>query len=516
MLIRDLIIRNARRHPNKIAYIFDDSKITYKQLNERVNQLAMAMLDLKMEKGDRIAILADNCIQYPEIMLAGAKTGMIYVPVNTMLGDKDITHVVTHTEASTLFFSENYAARVSDLRLELKTVKNFVSIDGMTEYSHNYETLISAYPAQEPQIELDENDLFCISYTSGTTGMPKGVMASDKNRLATASNSVFLNDLNAQDVLLGLFPYCTPALPYEFLPALYVGATFVGLGKSTPQTIFNCIEKEKVTILICPTGLLIPLIEGPELDRQDLSTIRRVLYAGGPMPVERLKKLLKVFEGKVTQNYGLTECISLAWIYAGELVAEGTPQELRRLASCGREALNTEVRVVDEFENDVAPGEIGEIICRGDEVMVGYWKMPEATSLAIRNGYLYTGDMGTVDDDGYIYLSDRKKDTIFSQGHTLFPREIEEIIYQHPAVLEAAVVGVPEEDSSETIRAFVVLKPGGKAKPLEIKRLCEEKLPPYALPKTVELVSVLPKNPTGKVLRRVLREQYLEKLRNRK
>ncbi len=510
MLIRDLIIRNSRRYPDKIGFIFNNTRYTFKQLNNKVNQLATALLSLGMKKGDRFAILADNCPEYFEIAWTGAKTGIIYVPINTMLTDKEIAYIVNHTEASALFFGQNYSGIIDNLKAQLKSVKHFICIDGVTEYSHDYRKLISTFPPQEPQIELSENDLFSISYTSGTTGLPKGVMLSNKNWLATGANLAFLNEIKPTDILLGVFSFSTTAFPYGFLPAFYVGATFAGLKETTVEAILNCIQREKVTILFSPPALLISLIEYPELGKYDLSCIRRVHYAGSPMPIDRLKKLLKIFEGKVTQNYGLTECRNLTWIYAGELVIEGKPTELRRLASCGREALNAEVRVVNELGNDVVPGEIGEIIGKSDELMVGYWKMPEATALAIKNGYLYTGDMGTIDEDGYIYLSDRKKDMILSQGYRLFPREIEEVIYCHPAVLEAAVVGIPDKESGEVIRAFVVLKPQTKVEPDEIRQFCEQRLPPYAVPKSIEFVSEIPKNPTGKILRRVLREKYLE------
>ena len=504
MILRDIIIRNSRRYPDKLAFSSADIKYTFAQFNNRVNKVVNALAHLGVNKGDRIAVLADDCPFYPEIWWAAAKSGIVMVPLIRTLVGEDLIYIINNSQPNTLFYGDNYSELVNSVRPQLETVNNF--IDGVK----SYENLVSSQPPEEPKTELDEDDLFCITYTGGTTGLPKGVMLTHKNILANALGQILENRMSHEDILLTIYPYCHAGFIYSTFPPFYIGATVVGTEKFDAETILKTIESNKVTIFYSSTDLLAPIITYPHIDRYNLSSLRRIIYAGAPIPVEILKRGLKHFGKIFAQSYGLSECFVLTYLLPEEYVVDAPLEKVKRLGSCGREAINTKVKVVNESGEDVAPGEVGEIIGRGDEVMKGYWRMPEATSQAIKNGYIYTGDMATVDETGYIYMTGRKKDMIITGGKTIFPREIEEVIYRHPCISEAAVIGMPSKELGESVKAFVVSKRKMSATAEEIIKFCRQNLVDYAVPQSVEFVNQLPRNPMGKVLRRVLREEYSE------
>lgn len=510
MVLKDVIVRNARRYPQKIAVNFGNTKYTFAEFNRRVNRLINALLSLGLRKGDRISVLADDCPEYIEIWWAAAKGGFVLVPLNRYLSGTELTYILNNSEPGTFFYGDNYQQLTVAMQPELKTVTNFISIGAKTEGTINYDELLALHTPSELEVVVEENDLMCISYTSGTTGFPKGVMLTQKNLVALCVDQILLNHMQERDVVLSVLPYCQASFPYANFPSFYAGCTFVGVEKPDANTILETIDREKITMLFTPSRLLINLVAEPRISSYRLSSLRRILYAGEPAPEATLRGGLAYFGNIIAQGYGLSECMIITYLSPEEYALEGAPDKVKRLASCGREAINTELRVIDENGNDVAPGEVGEIIAKGDELMMGYWKMPEATAQAIRNGYIYTGDMATLDEDGYVYLTGRKKDMIISGGNKFFPREIEEVIYHHPSVLEVAVVGIPDEKLGEVIKAFVIPKEGKTVKPEEIVKFCQKSLPEPAVPRSVEFVTQLPKNPMGKVLRRVLKDEYLK------
>jgi len=254
--------------------------------------------------------------------------------------------------------------------------------------------------------------------------------------------------------------------------------------------------------------MIAAMLEHPQLSNYDISSLRHVWFAGLPMPVDVLKQALQTIGNVFFQCYGSTELPAATYIVPEEQVTEGPPEKVRRLASVGREVPNMEVRVVNDEGRDVVAGEVGEVIGRGDNMMKGYWRMPLATEEALKDGYVHTGDLATIDEDGYIYLVGRKKDLIASRGQTIYAGEVEEVIYQHPSVAEAAVIGVPDETLGESVKAVVVLRKGERLTAEDIIQFCQQRLPDYAVPKSIAFIEALPRNPAGKVLRRVLREEY--------
>ena len=507
MVIGEIISRNARRYPDKVALIFGNNKRTFKELNDRANSLLNGLLDMRVGKGDRVAILADNCLEYSEVYCAIAKGGVVIVPVNCRLNPPELLHIINNSEANTLILGQNYLEMVKSLRSQLHTVKNFIIIGDKSDGMKSYQGLVSHYPPNEPKTKVNEDDLFSLVHTSGTTGLPKGVMATHKNWLANLVNMVIEFRITHDDVALLATPFFF-ASGVDMLVQFYIGSTCVILQDFEPKIALETIEKEQVTITLMVPAMIASLLEYPGTEKYNLSSIRLILYGGASLPLEILKGGHKILGNVFAPIYGQMEAFRPLALPTEDLASQTPEERMKRLSSCGRELINIETRVIDENGKDVAPGEVGEIVVKGDIVMKGYWKQPKATAEAIHDGYYYTGDLATVDEKGYVYTVDRKKDVIVSGGNKIYSKEVEEIIYTCPSVAEAAVIGVPDQELGESVKAVVALKEGTKTTKEEIIDLCRHNLEAYKVPRSVDLVNKLPRNPTGKILKDTLRAKY--------
>ena len=509
MIIGKLIARNAKRHPNKTALVSGDYVFTFTEFNERVNKLANTLADLGVKKGDRIAALLDNCHQYVELYCSAPKCGFVLVPLNYMLSGKELAFIINNSGANTLFLGEKYINTINSVRGDLKGVKHFIIIGTPTEGMKSYEEIISGYPADEPKVDISEDDLAYLLYTSGTTGLPKGVMHSHRSILEIVTQYVILPNLKRNDIDLITIPlYWGPSPLLHILPHFYVGSTIVVLKEFNPDVILKAIETEKVSTTLMPPSFIISLLNHPGMDQYNISSLRSIVFGGEPMPVEVLNRAIGVFGNIFAHVYGLVEITPVTYFHEDDLVLDGPPEVLKRVQSCGKEAINVEVRVVDENDNDVIPGEVGEVIAKGDHMMKGYWELPQATAETIRGGYVYTGDLATLDEEGFIYLVGREKDIINSSGKTIYPGDVEEVIYRHPSVSQAAVIGVADAKLGESVKAVVVLKERMKETENEILEFCKQNLAAHAVPQSIEFVDELPRNPSGKILKRKLRERY--------
>lgn len=509
MILGDIMKRNAKRYPEKTGLVFKSVRFNFGELNRRINSMANALTDLGMHRGDRAAILLDNCPEFVELYFAIPKAGGVAVPLNLALSGQEMAYIINNAQANILVFGERFASLVNSLRNELSSVKNLVVVGAHGNEMKSYEQLIARYPAAEPEVPVGEEELAYLLYTSGTTGVPKGVMVTHRGMIEGALNYVLGYRLQPRDIGLLTIPLFWGGSLFPFLmPHFYLGCTVVLSDDFTPEAILDLIQKERVTTSFMVPSLITALLEYPQLSNYDCSSLRHVWFGGEPMAVETLKRAIGAFGNVFFQLYGLVELTPVALIPPEEQVTEGPPEKVKRLASCGREACNVEVRVVDDEGRDVAPGQVGEVICRGDNMMKGYWGMPQATEEVLRGGYVHTGDMATVDEDGYLYLVGRKKDLIVSGGRNIYPAEVEEIIYQHPSIVEAAVIGVPDDKLGESIKAVVVAREGENITEGDIIDFCRQRLPDYAQLKSVTFVDKLPRNPSGKILRRILREKF--------
>jgi long-chain acyl-CoA synthetase len=506
--LREMINDIADRYPDKTAFIFEDRALTFKQVNQRINRLANALADLGVEKGNRVGILAYNCPQYFEVF-GLAKAGRVSVPLNYRSVGRELSYLVNNSEMNTLIFESEFADVVSSVRHELDGVRNFICLDASPEGMLSYEQLISRFPPDEPTDDLEPDEPCVLFYTSGTTGLPKGAIHTHKSLVAEIGTRH--GDFRSSDIALCVMPFFhVGGSAANLFPAFARGATIVIHGAFDETPVLEAIEKDKVTYVGLVPAMIIRLLEHPDLSQYDLSSLRTIMYVGAPMPLEALKSGIERFGPIFTQLFGQTETLNLAVLEREEHKLEGSPKEIKRLESAGRPLAEGEIRIVDEQGHDVPVGEAGEIIARSDRVMKGYWKMPEDTAETIKDGWLHTGDVGRMDEDGYIYLVDRKKDMIISGGENIYSREVEEVLYMHPAVLEAAVVGVPDEMWGESVKALVVLKEGSAASEQEIIDFCKEHLASYKKPSSVEFRDSLPKTASGKIKKGEIREPYWE------
>jgi len=509
MIFGDLIVRNARRFPDKEGIICEGKRLTWHQVNERVNKLAHALNELGMSKGDRVALLSGNCHQFWETYCAGGKSGIILVPLNYRLAGRELLYILNNSGATTIIMGPEYVETIRLIRGELKHLKHFITFGDPDGEVLGYEQLIQNQSSEEPKAEITESDLFWIMYTSGTTGLPKGVMITHKNVLTDALDDMYAYDMKKEEALLVTPPLYHSAGTAISYSAMYVGAKIVIMKKWDAGHALELIEQERITASWWNAAMLTDLLNSPLLKEKDHSSIRSIMYAGSPMPVELLKRGISVF-GKVFWGlYGLTENTSSATcLPISEHFTDGPKEKVERLYSVGKELISLHVRVVDDRMEDVKPGEIGEIVIKGDTVMKGYWENPEATRETIKDGWLLTGDLARTDEDGYIYIVDRKKDMIISGGENIYSKEVEDVINSHPAVLESAVIGVADAKWGESVKAIVVLLPDQKVTEQELIEYCKTNMASYKKPKFVEFVDGLPRNPSGKVLKVELRTEF--------
>ncbi|MDO8721219.1 MAG: long-chain-fatty-acid--CoA ligase [Syntrophales bacterium] len=509
MVLSDLLMRNVRNNPHKTAVVCRETQtsLSYREFNDRVNSLLNGFHDLGVKKGDRVAVLYHNCHCYTELFFALAKGGIVIVPIDFRLKGKEISFLINNSGAVAAITGGEYLEALPP-PADIPTVRKIICIGKASPGMVGYEDLIASHSSLEPQVDVKENDLATLYHTSGTTGVPKGVMMTHKNLISIATNTLIAFRVNHDDITLHTSPFSHAAPIWPLMIHFYMGGSNVLLKKFTPKAVFETIEQERITTWNSVPVMLIQLLNYPDSRCYDLSSLRWISYGAAPMPVEILKKALARFGPIFIQVYGLTEAYPVTLLPREDHILGATEEKMKRLGSCGKELINCEVRVVNEAGDNVAPGEKGEIITRGDHVMEGYWSLPEETSAAIRNGWLHTGDLATVDAEGYIYIVDRKKEIIITGGENVSPREVEEVIYMHPAVAEAAVIGVPDEKWGEMIKALVVLKEGKKAAAEEIMDLCRNNLAGFKKPKAIEFLDSLPHTPSGKVLKRELRERY--------
>ena len=504
------LTRSALWFADRIAIVHEEYRFNFRQLNERVNRLANALLGLGLQKGDRVALLSANRHQLVEADFACYKAGFVRVPLNARLSMPELIHMLNNSESNVLILGPEFIEGIERVRAQIPTVGHTIALSQTPPSMLDYETFIQAASPDEPKAEVGLDDLCSLNYTSGTTGQLKAVMMSHRNRICQARKFLLVPDVNIQkESVMGHVGPITHASGGMILPFIIRGACNLILRTFEIKLLLETIAREEVTHLFTVPTMLNFLMAYPDLKKYNLSSIQMIMYGASPMPVERIKQALEIFGPVLIQGYGQTETTSgFTFLSKDDHLFAGDPKKMRRLASAGLPSPECEVRVVNEKGEDVKPGELGEIIERGDDAMLGYWKDPELTAETLRDGWVYTRDMATVDEDGYIYIVDRKSDMIISGGFNIYPSEVENALHVHPAVFEAAVIAVPDEQWGESVKAVVVLREGMKATEEEIIEHCKKHLASYKKPKSVDFVPELPKNPYGKVLRRKLREKY--------
>lgn len=502
----------ARNFPDKIAAICDGRRMTYRELDEAANRLANALRGLGLVTGDRVAVMLHNSIETVIVSVAIERAGLAFVRLSPQESLETRGYILEHSEAKAMLMDARFVEewRQSEFSRRTSRIEIAIPADAATG-ALSFDQLLAAASPADPNVLVGYDDLRAISYTSGTTGKPKGIAYTVGAWLARLRNDLLNQDfiIDHTDVLLSVAPLTHAA---GVISQLYTirGATHVILDKFDAGAVCETIQRERVTGVFFVPTMLARLVNDPRIGDYDFSSLRRIYYAAAPISVETLKKAMEIFgPHTLRQHYGLTEHPQpITLLYPSDHDAGDDPKKIKRLGSVGRLAIGVELKIADDDGNEAGAGEAGEILIRSDAGMREYWKDPEMTASVFIDGWIRTGDIGRMDEDGYLYLVDRKQEMIISGGFNLYPREMEQVIESHPAVLEVCVIGVPDDEWGEAVKAVVVLREGERASAEEIIELCRQRLGRYKKPRSVEFVSELPKNAAGKLLRRVLRESY--------
>jgi long-chain acyl-CoA synthetase len=499
----------AAQYPGRKCLIFERSKYTYRVMNQRVNQIVNGLSKLGVRSGNTVAIFLPNCPEFIFSYFAISKLGGTNVPINTFLSSEEVKFILNDCEVSTIITSPEFFEIVKPIRSSLEKLKNIIIVGGKDPI----EGTIPFEQFNKESLELEEKyvvkreDIAVIHYTSGTTGKPKGAMLSHKNLMAAIDANTDAIRINHKDRILVFLPLFHA---YTFinctLATFSQGARVYLLNSVKPfKRVTDTILFSRITVLVGIPPVYSALVNAkiPKFFNW-INPIRVCISGAAALPAEVLRKFEKKFKIPLLEGYGLSE--------ASAGVSVNPIHGKRKPFSVGIPIKGVQVKVLDEDGNVLeAPNKVGELIVKGDTVMVGYYNQPEETAKVLKDEWLHTGDMVKIDEEGYIYIVDRKKDMLIVRGMNVYPREVEEILYTHPKVAECAVIGVPDKQRGEVPKAFIILKEGMAATEKEFKRFCHEKIAMYKNPKYFEIRDSLPKTPTGKVLKKVLREEELSK-----
>lgn len=504
----------AELFPAKTAIVCGENRFTYKEYYDRANRLAYALLQIGVRRGDRVSYLGYNSHTLLEAYYGVIQAGAVLMPLNIRLREKDFTFILNHAAADTILVHKDFIPVINSIKHKLANMKKYIAIssDGADGYI-DYEDLLESAPADyyiDPI--MSENDLAELFYTSGTTGKPKGVMLSHRNLYANALNFLLSLDLKASDVLLHTIPLFHVngwGTPHALT---YVGGTHVMIPKFEAQKVCDLIEKENVTICCMVPTMASALLNHPGIGSHDMSSIKKLVVGGAFSPVSLVKQIESKIGCTYIASYGLTEASPVVANAVLKDNLRAMPPEVRYnyQSKAGLPVIGVETRIIDDSGKDINHDGhgTGELILRGDTVMMGYWQDPEGTEQVIIDGWLHTGDMATIDHEGYIQIVDRKKDIIISGGENISTLEIENTLHAHPAVLEAAVVGFTDERWGEIPKAFIVLKPLVLTiDAQDIMDFCRSQLAGFKVPRKVEFVSSLPKSGTGKIMKSLLKNR---------
>lgn len=534
--VPEFLRQAAQRFPSQIATVFLGARLTYRQLKAQVDHLASQLQVMGVRKGDRVAIMLPNCPQMVIAYYATLSLGAVAVLTNPLYVERELEHQWGESGVETVFVLDLLWPRVEALRrklplkriivtgvqdylpfpknllfpLQARRLGNWIDIpfgDGVSRFKQ----LVRRRAAPLSPVDLSPDDLACLQYTGGTTGLPKGAMLTHRNLVASVTQMrAFLlqGHQEAEDRAIAVLPFFhVYGMNGVMNLGIHLTATLILLPRLDIQMLVDAIRNERPTFFLGVPALYIAVNSYPGIEQVDLTSIKACFSGGAPLPVDVIESFEARTGARIAEAYGMTEASSVTHV---------NPRDgLRKYGSVGIPIVGTDAKIVDAESGarELPSGEAGELLVKGPQVMAGYWNRPEETAEILTEGWLHTGDIATMDEDGYFYIVDRKKDMILTAGFNVYPREVEEVLYQHPKVLEAAVIGLPDRVRGEKVTAYVVLKPGEAAKASEIRTFCREHLAPYKVPRAVHFRDELPKSIAGKVLRRALREEELARVR---
>ena len=491
MLIGDIISKTANEKKKKTAAVLNDRKITYEDLEKESNQLAHGLIDLNIEPSDMVSIMLPNSLEFLTAYLGVIKSGATMVPLNISFKAPAVEYILNNSEAKIVITSKKFLPLIKKCNLE--SLENIILVDG--DKSDDY-ILLSELKEQKttlPQLEnIDQEYTAACLYTSGTTGQPKGAMLTHHNLIFDTQKTIEHLKVDDSDRYICVLPmFHAFAETVCMLMPMFLGAEIVIVDRFLPEKVLKTIQEKNVTFFAGVPTMYSALLNVKNRDEFDLSDLNICISGGAAMPQQTMEDFEETFNVKILEGNGPTETSPVAYVNP----VDGE----RKSGSVGLPIPETKVKIVDENDNELPIGEIGEIAVQGEHVMKGYFKMPEATEKTLRGGWLHTGDLGKMDQDGYVYIVDRKKDMINVGGMNVYPREIEEQLYKHPKVQSAAVVATKDELRGEIPKAVIVLREGENATEREIQKYCMQYFANYKVPKLVDFIDELPKNATGKI-----------------
>lgn len=498
-----LLRQRAQTTPEKVFLYFRDLEVSYRQLDEITNRVANGLAALGFQKGDKVCLLLPNCPEFVSLFLGAPKLGVVLVPLNVLLKAEEVQYIVNNSDATAIVAEARFWPLIEAIRPGCPNVKNLVMVGeaeraGVIPFSR-----LLAAPASDVKVEVNPEDDMGIIYTSGTTGKPKGVVLTQENYYVNSWQGVTVSGMKSDERALCILPlFHVNGQVVTVLMPLQAGASLILTEGFSPKTFFENIARYRATTFSGVPTVYSILLNWPEADQYDLSSLRMCICGAAPMPVEVFTQFEEKFNAKIIEGYGLSE---------GTCASTINPVEgKRKVGSIGLPFPGQDVRIFDEHDRELPPGQVGEIVIRGRNVMKGYYKNPEATAETLRNGWLHTGDLGYCDEDGYFYIVGRKKEMIIRGGVNIYPKEIEEVLYRHPKVKEAAVIGLPDKIWGEEVGCCLVLKEGEQWNREDVIAYCQEHLADFKCPRQVFFVDSFPKTATGKIQKHLLAESVLK------
>ncbi len=499
-----LLTRNSKYRPNHLGIVVEDTRLTYQEFNRSVNRVANMLEEHGVKKGEKIAIVLPNCLELLELYWATAKLGAVAVPLSTLLMSRGYKSLINDSDTKIVITSSQYMTILEEIKSELTNVREYILVDNTSndEYQ-NYHSLKTKASEEEPDVlEFDENEAYNIIYSSGTTGLPKGIVLSHYVRSYYATLFASSFRMTPESVIIHSGSIVFNGAFVTMMPAMFLGTTFILKLKFDAQEFIETVKREKVTHVIMVPSQLIAILNAPNFSIEALESLEMICSVGAPLHMDVKEKLTKLLPNRFYELYGLTE---------GFLTVLDRTHYATKPGSVGIPPPFFKMRIVDDHDEDVPVGEIGEIIGKGPTLMTEYYKRPEQTANAMRDGWLHSGDLGYLDEDGFLFLVDRKKDMIISGGVNVYPKDIEEVVAQHPSVREVAVFGIPDEKWGEASIAAVILRDSIAADPDELMKWVNERVgAKYQRVQRVIILDEFPRSISGKILKRELREIFAE------